>query len=349
MSLSLDLQFVPRVAPLLKRFHRTRRNAFAFRCPYCGDSKKSEHKTRGGLFPVGNALAFKCMNCSKGASFRNFLKFVSYDDYKDYVVEAMREDSAYSSEPISEVPDRAPEEVVSGIFTAAESMRHVYERDRSDIAVQYLVDRKMPRSCLDRLYRVDDFQAFVNRFKKDKPISDKFREPRIIIPLITKQGVEFGFQGRSILERTATGKNVRYLTVIVDDRFVKVYGMHYADLSKDVWVVEGAMDTFFLPNCVAALDSSLHTMSAKAGIPKERAVHLFDNEPRNAAIVGRVHSAVSQGFRVAFWPDRYAELGKDLNDCVKNGADPRQMYQDLRDNVKSGLAATLEFARWKKV
>ena len=46
-------------------------NRFSIACPYCGDSSTDLHKKRGNIYYDG--LGFKCYNCGKFASFKNFL------------------------------------------------------------------------------------------------------------------------------------------------------------------------------------------------------------------------------------------------------------------------------------
>ena len=47
MSIWIEQKYIGLLSPKLDRFHRVRDNLWNFRCPYCGDSQKSEVKTRG--------------------------------------------------------------------------------------------------------------------------------------------------------------------------------------------------------------------------------------------------------------------------------------------------------------
>ena len=58
---------------------------YRFRCPYCGDSKKSQSKARGHVVEKWGGKFFKCHNCGLSKSFDQFLKDVDADLYAEYV------------------------------------------------------------------------------------------------------------------------------------------------------------------------------------------------------------------------------------------------------------------------
>ena len=51
-----------------------------FRCPLCGDSRKSSTKKRG--FWYCNTASFFCFNCSTGMSGIKFLQLLSGSDFR---------------------------------------------------------------------------------------------------------------------------------------------------------------------------------------------------------------------------------------------------------------------------
>ena len=56
-----------------------------FRCPYCGDSQKSQSKARGHVVEKWGKRFFKCHNCGLSKSFGQFLKDMNADLYAEYV------------------------------------------------------------------------------------------------------------------------------------------------------------------------------------------------------------------------------------------------------------------------
>jgi len=58
---------------------------YRFRCPYCGDSQKSQAKARGHVLEKWGKRFFKCHNCGLSKSFGQFLKDMDAELYAEYV------------------------------------------------------------------------------------------------------------------------------------------------------------------------------------------------------------------------------------------------------------------------
>ena len=54
-----------------------------------------------------------------------------------------------------------------------------------------------------------------------------------------------------------------------------------------------------------------------------------------------------KGYRVAVLPPK--EEGKDINEWVLNGEDPKDIRQEIIDNSYSGLSAKMKINEWRKV
>ena len=90
----------------------------------------------------------------------------------------------------------------------------------------------------------------------------------------------FAFQGR------AFGKEEpRYITIKLDENKRRIYGLDRLDVNKKVYVVEGPIDSLFLPNSIAAAGSDLN-------INLPNAVYILDNEPRNKQIVDKIQQLI---------------------------------------------------------
>lgn len=60
-------------------------SGYRFRCPYCGDSQKSQSKARGHVVEKWGKRFFKCHNCRLSKSFDQFLKDLDAELYAEYV------------------------------------------------------------------------------------------------------------------------------------------------------------------------------------------------------------------------------------------------------------------------
>lgn len=149
-------------------------------------------------------------------------------------------------------------------------------------------------------------------------------------------------QSRSLLPDTP--QQLRYMTAKAHSEVPKVYGLERWDSTQTTYVVEGPLDSWFLPNCVAALGSELGQVPQR--LPTYDVPHfvfVFDNEPRNKQILREMEHVIDEAYPIVIWPDFVAE--KDLNDMVLAGRDVQPIVEQ---HTFDGARAKLEFVKWKK-
>ena len=99
MSSYIDLKFINEVSARLSQFKKKGDYLYNFRCPHCGDSKKSKTKARAYLYRVKNDMFFKCHNCGEGQSLTNFLKFLDNKVYEQYLLERYKGSAPSTPQP----------------------------------------------------------------------------------------------------------------------------------------------------------------------------------------------------------------------------------------------------------
>ncbi|QIQ61764.1 DNA primase subunit [Salmonella phage rabagast] len=104
----LDEQYINFLAPRLDKFSWERVGAVAkFRCPLCGDSKKSANKRRGHFFydRDDDVFRFKCHNCNEmsGWAFEFWLKKFDERLYNEYNLEKFRIMGDTNSRPLQKL------------------------------------------------------------------------------------------------------------------------------------------------------------------------------------------------------------------------------------------------------
>ena len=119
----------------------------------------------------------------------------------------------------------------------------------------------------------------------------------------------------------------------------KLFGLDVLDIRKDIILVEGPIDSLFLENSIAMAGSDVNV----SGLPKEKLIYCFDNEPRNKEIVNKMEKVIDNGYRICIWNDNLP--GKDINDLVMAGLDPEKI---IRDNIYDGLTAKLKMTQWRR-
>lgn len=307
-----------------------------FRCPFCGDSNKSKYKTRGWLFESGDRLAYKCFNCGVSPPFGKVIQTVSPHLYREYCIEQFRREPPKRAVKTTEHPSPFEEK-------AEFTLRGVTSiRDLSDNhpAKQYVLGRKIPEFILGDVYYAHEFYKWVN----ETLVPDKFRvrrdEPRIVFTLRRRDGSVFGIQGRS-LDPDST---LRYVTVRTEDSDdPKIFGVDRWDPDVKTYVVEGPIDSLFLPNCLAMVGSEARLDRV---VNKELTTVVLDNERRNREIVAVMNKYVLDGWQVCIWPDDFKH--KDLNDAIRAGYSPEELEGVVASNTYRGAAAALKMKYWNK-
>ena len=138
---------------------------------------------------------------------------------------------------------------------------------------------------------------------------------------------------------------LRYVTVKADKSIDRLwYGMWRADPNKRVYVVEGPIDSLFIPNSIAMVGSgaidNIHSRFTKSDV-----VYVLDNEPRNAQISKYNEKLIKMGKQVCIWPSEITD--KDINDMIYSRS-WNEVRRIINANTFTGLEATFKLTQWRK-
>ena len=341
--LYIDNKYASILGAQLRNFRQVKPYLWNFACPVCGDSSSKKTKARGYIFQVKNGLSYKCHNCGLSCNFGNLLKRVNSSLYDEYVLERYKENASKYTDH-KNVATLLPEETTRELVTEWEdevlsSLKRLDRLDKSHPAVQYLIKRQIPEKFWSKLYFAPRFKAFVNSVepKFQEPIVDE--HPRMIIPYFNKHGKCFAFQGRAYGDETP-----KYYTIKVGEDVEKIYGLDRVDYGKRIYVVEGPIDSMFVPNAIAVSGASFDTPTIRQLLTN--ATIVMDNEPRNKDIVKQLAKYIELGYNVCMYPDTVVE--KDINDMILNGRSVDDVLTLINTNTFSGMEAKLRFSEWKK-
>lgn len=339
----LESKYIGLVSPRLTGFKKKSGSSFNFRCPICGDSKKSKTKARGWIFEKAGKIRFYCHNCNESMSFPKFIQTMDENLYREYKLEMLREGAAGYHEPAN-MPRLGSN--FRPIFESSDPLKNltrVSSLHHNDPIKKYVMDRKIPPEYHYKLFVTDAFCKYINTLIPDKFSESALAhdEPRLIIPFINKDSKVHALQGRSMDENSKS----KYITIVLDESIPKVYGLDTLKSGK-TYVVEGPIDAMFLDNAVASAGGDLRM--ATSVVPQEDMIVIYDNERRSKETIKKMHKAVTQGFKVCFWPENI--VYNDINDMVKYGNMSRRQLMTVIDaNTHSGLKAEMELSKWKRV
>ena len=339
MSIWIDIKYINLVGFRLSNFKWVRPNKLAkCSCPLCGDSHTDKHKARGYFMIDSDRVVYHCHNCSASLSFSKFLEVqfpVEHGDYRLEKIQELRGDQTETrNTPIVEVdtkPIFAPKEFL------AEHSTKLLQLGETHPAVKYIHSRQI---TYPDLWYTDHFKQLVMEFEPSYEGSNMVDEPRIVIPFRNRDGSLSGFQGRAL------GKSkMRYVTIKRENADI-IFGLDRVDFGKTVLVFEGALDSTFIPNALAANGSSLQRFENVFSQKElDKMIYVYDNEPRNPQIVSLMRRMLDKGNRVVVWNK---DTPKDINLMIESGMTRRDIAELLCSSVTSGPMGLLKLSQWKK-
>ena len=336
MSIMLELKYVHLLRHRVDQFTQKDEMLFNFRCPICGDSKKSKTKKRGYIFPSENRqrLIYKCHNCGASLSFIHFLKQYFPDLFEEFRREKIEEKLAEkSSKKQSNNVEKKQEPISLDAFRLVVSGIKIPKH-----AKEYLLSRKIDERDIEK-YAVYTNQCALF-LQKLFPQKEKYKKMKahgnyVGIMCLTKEKLN-GIVFRSL----AKYNQLRYVSVKIRDPYI--FGLDRIDKYDTVFVFEGVFDALMVPNGVAALCSDL--MRIEKHFQSKRVVYVFDNEIRkNKEIRKLVKRAIENDKEVVLFPEHIR--GKDLNEMIMSGEVEKDNVLDfLNEHIYKGLRARIKFS-----
>lgn len=340
--LFIDAKYAQILGSRLRNFKQKNDYLWNYSCPVCGDSSKNKLKARGYIYRAKSDLFCKCHNCGHSTNLGNLIKYVDVQLYDQYVLERYKAGATKHNahkDVSTLIPETKPIELLEDDILAP--LKRLDKLDDSHPAVQYLIKRQIPKDKWHLLYFAPKFKTFTNTVtpKFVEPIVDE--HPRMIIPYFTNAGKCFAFQARAYGD-----EEPKYYTIKVDETQEKIYGLERIDYGKRILVVEGPIDSLFLPNAVAVSGASFDTPTIRSILTN--ATIVMDNEPRNKDIVKQLEKYIDLGYSVCMFPDFIKQ--KDINEMIlHSGMTADEIVDLINTNTYTGMEAKLNFSTWRKM
>ena len=330
MNSYIDIKYVSLISPFLQQFKKKGDFLWNFRCPYCGDSKKSRTKSRGFIYRKKNDLFFKCHNCQESTTLGKLIEYLDSKTHKDYIMERYKS-GVKTNNPEPEFTFDAPVFKKKSIL---KGMQSIFELGQDHPARKIVDKRKLPDESLRDIYLCNSFYKFTNNLIPNKFPSLDGDHPRLLIPFRDEEGEIFAYQGRAFGQ-----EKPKYITIKLQDRN-KIFGLDRVNKNEHVYVVEGPLDSLFIDNCVAVGGADMPNLDYDFTV-------IFDNEPRNKEICKQIKKNIDRGYNICLWPENNPY--KDINDMILGGISPEDIMQQIKENTCRGAEARLRFAEWRKI
>lgn len=339
----LEHKYVSLMSGRLKNYKRKSNNVINFSCPICGDSATDRRKARGFIYEKKGKSLYHCHNCSVTMGVPNFIKSVDQVLYNEFQMEKLKS----SKSPEQEEFDAFVDKMRKPVFLKEGPLKGLKKVSQlsPDHRVKKLVDaRKIPNPYHAKLFSCPNFRKFTNELVPGK-FDEKalqYDETRLLIPFFDRDKRLHAYQGRALGD-----SRVKYITIVLDETVPKVYGLDAADFNRTTYVMEGPIDSMFIPNSIATAGGDLVSALGSLTASRSSLVIVYDNEPRSRETIKKLDKAIMQGYSVCIWPENLEH--KDVNDMVLAGLSPEFIAHIIRTNTYKDLAAKLALTKWSKV
>lgn len=357
----VDRGFISQIEPSLERL-RERGEDYNFRCPFCGDSRKSETKTRGWLTwdKDKRSYGYHCYNCSKSCGLLELIRHVRPSLADSYVAEKFKtgraqrpEDDRAIRKAITAKPVFAPrqevvveaegvamEKVVTPPKTPLPRFPEVTSIFDDPWALEYAASRMVPFEELVHVYACEDIRDIAANIEAYK--ETRFRMSRgILFPYFNPDG------GLGYLQARTQLTSLRYLTFEVQGG-AKLWGRHRIIVGKHIYLFEGVLDAICIPGATASggVDLIRAANLLREEYPDNTFSLVYDGDwTTNRQVYDQVMRAVAQGFKVTLTKGP----GKDVNEMlVKGGWSVAQTIEMLDECTYDGLRAKLIISKTRK-
>ena len=203
---------------------------FNFRCPVCGDSKKSKSKKRGYILKKKKPWIYFCHNCFYKKTVVAWMKEFFPIHYKDFYREIVRAKEQNRQKPLPKIENPKPrkkfdeKEQTKFFIPIKKGVTPLFTK-----AIRTCIDRKIPEEVWSKWY-VSIGGMYNNR---------------LIIPFLDNNKKIYYYQGRSLYDYIQP----KYLSRKGD--FNSIYNYFLVDKEKPVVILEGPIDSIFVENSIA--------------------------------------------------------------------------------------------------
>lgn len=306
------------LAPHLVRFVKVKDGLYNFRCPICGDSQKNSFKRRAYIYSKGDTYNFYCHNCLYSVSLYNFVK-----THFPFILQSLNLSQVFfnniqaKADLVWEKKKKPPNITMHNVQTLPEN----------HIALQYIKQRKIPKSKWDIIYYSDNL---TNELQCPFNKGLLFKE---CDSLLVARNLDFTSKKRYFIQR--------------DDENA-LFNIKTLKTQNQVIIVEGLIDSLFLNNAIPSLNSNListsYNLMHNFNVKKSDIILVWDNEPFNRNIVSNMQKAIMDNFKV-FIPPKGLEC-KDINEMVLSGVEQNEI---INNSAYLGIEAKMKFNLWKRV
>lgn len=298
---------------------------YNMKCPFCKEGS-SKNKKRGYIYP-NDGYIYRCYNCSRSYSFKEFLYEIDPVIYKQFIEESRE---IWFKEKAEQKRVFVPKEELSmNLFDNVKYLKfNEYFRPAVDInyAYEYLKSRKIPEEKISELYYYH------------YPKSTKGYNNSLIFPFYNNIKQIYGFQSRHI--------DTKRFHLEVPKGNPKLNGLLNLNLEDNIYIYEGFFDSCFTKNSISLNGSSIPIETLKIINKNKNVIFCFDND-KEGLKKSELYLNTNQQVGIFLFPDKYKRY-KDINELViKENLTPLQIEYMINSNIFYEESAMLKIIEKK--
>ena len=217
---------------------------YNFRCPLCGDSSTNHNKKRGYVLYDKGGWAYVCHNACGEMSFLSFLKLYSPETHRKLCFHGFKKSN---NEHTINFRQKIEKSVITieSVFAKGELIKITDDHPQAKQAFSYVQSRRIPESIWKLWFVcIKDPSFRVKSLNSDVMIGNEYGG-RIIMPYYHLGGKWIQFDARALDPDVIP----RYRNLQDVER--EPYNIDWLDTSKPFFLLEGCIDSTFIPNSVA--------------------------------------------------------------------------------------------------
>lgn len=344
----VDLKYIRLASVYLQGFKDVGRDTFIFRCPLCGDSKKSVNKKRGYLYVTNDGAFFKCYNTCGSLGLHTFLKKLSPDLASQYAFENFG--------PQREKPELETD--ASKFKTTVEFTALKVKKPRrsgpldvmlstKDLGLghrvrEYVEGRKIPADV--ELYyarNLNDVCRSIEAYK-ERTFHEDYQA--LVFPFRDVDGTLNYLQARILFSESKR----RYMTFQLNEDAPKFWGLDRVDFTKPVYLFEGPIDAMMVDNGIASAEGQLSaSIKYLESVCQAGFVLVYDADFKtNPQIWNDLQKSQRHGCPIVIHDSDFGKF-KDLNEAAQAGWSRERIQGYLKNHTFVGLNAQLKLAKIK--
>ena len=349
----IDIKYIRLASVYLQGFKDVGRDTYIFRCPICGDSKKSTSKKRGYLYATNDGAFFKCYNGCDTMSLYNFLARLNIDLARQYMTETFGAQGKPKEEEFDgsvfktnrKVTQSEPEVKVKRPKrkTTLDTMHDLWSLPYDHPAKVYAQGRFLPEDV--ELYFAPHLNETLSTIEayKERLFTTDYKA--LVFPMRGMDGTLNYLQARLLFNTDGR----RFCTMELEEGSPKFWGLDRVDFTKPVYLFEGPIDAMMVDNGVAFAGGNLrHGAKYLEAFCQGGLILVYDKDfVSNDQIFLDLYKSVRRDGRSIVIYDKEFAPFKDVNDARKAGWSREKIQQYLERNTYTGLKAELKLATIK--